>query len=220
MEILNRDKNKILKIGLTGGIGSGKSTVTSFLLEQNIKVIDADKISREVLNIYPEILDRISETFGPEFIDENGALKRKALGNFIFEESIRRKTLENIIIPFIKKEIFIRINEYYSIGEKICFVDAPTLIENNLHKDMDFNILVWTDLKTQINRVMRRDDLTLEETMNRINSQKPLDEKKVLVDYVIDNSSSIESTQKQALNILKHLGGGGCHIAAERFEEF
>ncbi|MEL7597493.1 MAG: dephospho-CoA kinase, partial [Clostridiaceae bacterium] len=155
----------MIKIGLTGGIGSGKSTVTKMLLEKNIPVVDVDIISREVLELYPETLEEIRNTFGEEFIDEKGKLKRRELGNHIFKSNELRKKLENILIPHIKKEIFNRIERYNEMGESICVVDAATLIEHFIHKEMDFNILVWIDRELQIKRVMTRDKLQKDEIL-------------------------------------------------------
>lgn len=195
----------MIKIGLTGGIGSGKSTVTKMLLEKNILVVDADIISREILELYPETLEEIKDTFGEEFIDEEGKLKRRELGNHIFNSSELRKKLENILIPYIKKEIFNRIEVYNEVGESICVVDAPTLIEHSIHKEMDFNILVWIDRELQIKRVMARDKLEKDEILNRINSQMRIEDKREEVDYIIDNRQDLKYTEEQLDNILTEI---------------
>lgn len=195
----------MIKIGLTGGIGSGKSTITKMLLEKNIPVVDVDIISREVLELYPETLKEIKQTFGEEFIDEKGRLKRRELGNHIFGSNELRKKLENILIPYIKKEIFNRIEGYNEKGEDICVVDAPTLIEHSIHKEMDFNILVWIDRELQIKRVMARDKLEKDEILNRINSQMRIEDKKEEVDYIIDNRRDLKYTEEQLDNILTQI---------------
>ncbi len=195
----------MIKIGLTGGIGSGKSTVTKMLLEKNIPVVDVDIISREVLELYPETLEEIRNTFGEEFIDEKGKLKRRELGNHIFKSNELRKKLENILIPHIKKEIFNRIERYNEMGESICVVDAATLIEHFIHKEMDFNILVWIDRELQIKRVMTRDKLQKDEILNRINSQMRIEDKREEVDYIIDNRGDLKYTEEQLDNILTEI---------------
>lgn len=195
----------MIKIGLTGGIGSGKSTVTKMLLEKNIPVVDVDIISREVLELYPETLEEIKDTFGEVFIDEKGKLKRRELGNHIFKSSELRKKLENILIPHIKKEIFNRIERYNEMGESICVVDAATLIEHFIHKEMDFNILVWIDRELQIKRVMARDKLQKDEILNRINSQMRIEDKREEVDYIIDNRGDLKYTEEQLDNILTEI---------------
>lgn len=203
--------SKFIKIGLTGGIGSGKSTVSELLKENGIVIIDADKISREVLEIYPDLNKAIKEQFGEKFFD-SGKLNRRKLGNHVFKNKLLREQLENIMIPFIKSQIFKAIEKCIDRGESMCVVDAPTLIEHNLHECMDVNILVWVDRKTQIERVIKRDVLDYDEVMNRINSQMPLDEKRRFVDYIIDNTGSMDATKEQTEHIIhniKVMGGLG-----------
>ena len=143
------------------------------------------------------MLSQIKEEFGYEFFDEEGKLKRKEFGNYIFKSDTRRKKLESIMMPFIIREINHRIKTYEEDNCKICFLDAPTLIENNLHTSMDVTILVWVRSDVQIQRVMHRDDLNLDETMDRIRAQMPIDEKKKFADFIIDNEGSIENTKLQ-----------------------
>lgn len=193
----------MLKVGLTGGIGSGKSTITEMLKEKDIPVIDADKISRDIFQIYPEAAYKIRKAFGDRFFYENGDLKRRELGNFVFQDNKRKEKLEDITLPYITKEIFTRIEQYNKYGAKIIVIDAPTLIEVNLHKRMDFNILVWVDIDTQVERVKNRDLLSTQNIMNRINAQIPLDEKKKYVDFIIDNRGDLNHTKEQLEEILK-----------------
>ncbi|MDP4179410.1 MAG: dephospho-CoA kinase, partial [Bacillota bacterium] len=178
----------MFKVGLTGGIGSGKSTVSEMFKNKGISIIDADIVSREVFNIYPEIYDKIRKEFGESFFDEKNNLKRREFGSYIFKNKDERKKYEAIIMPFIKKEINDRIDALSLENKKICILDAPTLIENGVHKEMDLNILVSVDLETQIERVKKRDNLSFSEVMHRINSQMTIEEKKQYVDFIIDNS--------------------------------
>ncbi|KZL93822.1 dephospho-CoA kinase [Clostridium magnum] len=195
----------MLKIGLTGGIGSGKSTVSLMLKKKGFPIVDADIVAREVLETYPQILEQVKKHFGYNFFNENGKLKRKEFGNFIFSKEDRKKDYENIIMPFIKNEIFNRITELEKEKEEVCILDAPTLIENGLHLKMDINILVWVDLKTQIERVKKRDVLSEDQVFSRINSQMSLEDKKKVVDYIIDNSGTIERTKRQVNKILQEI---------------
>ncbi|MBU3176658.1 dephospho-CoA kinase [Clostridium estertheticum] len=195
----------MLKVGITGGIGSGKSTVTNMLKDDGFSIIDADIVAREVFIIYPEIMSNIKSEFGYKFFDSEGELNRKEFGNYIFKSDIRRKKLENIVIPFITKEIHHRIKMCEEDNCKLCFLDAPTLIENNLHTYMDVTILVWVSSDLQIQRVMLRDDLNLDETMDRIKAQMPIDEKKKFADFIIDNGRSFEDTKLQLDLIITQL---------------
>lgn len=187
----------MLKIGLTGGIGSGKSTISRMLKERNIPVIDADSISREVIKNNLEIPKEIKLNFGSKFFDENNNLKRQEFGNYIFKNKTQRKKYENIIMPYIIKEIFRSMGVCENLGENICVLDAPTLIENGVHKYMDINILVWIPKSMQIERVKERDKMNEINVLDRINSQMSLEEKKQYADFIIDNSGNIENTIKQ-----------------------
>jgi len=192
----------MLKVGLTGGIGTGKSTVSQVFKEEGFPIIDADVIAKDVLKIYPNILEDIKETFGDGFFDGEGNLKRREFGSYIFKFSKERLKYENIILPYIKKHIATLLKEYENRGTKAIILDAPTLIENNMHLEMDFNILVYTSQDTQILRVMDRDNLTKEEVINRINAQMPLEDKKNMVNFIIDNGKSYKSTIDQVKEII------------------
>lgn len=194
-------ENRFIKVGLTGGIGSGKSAVSSILKDKGIPIVDADLISRDILKTYPEISQRIKEVFGEEFFCGE-VLNRKKLGKYVFGNKAERKKLEDIMIPYIKKEIFKSIEECRQRGESLCVVDAPTLMEHNLHMLMDYNIVVWVDKKTQIERVKKRDSLSDEEVIDRINAQIPLEEKIKIADFVIDNTGSIADTEIKIKEIL------------------
>lgn len=192
----------MLKVGVTGGIGTGKSTVARMLMERDIPVIDADEISREVIEMYPEIKEKIKLSFGSKFFNEEDEFLRREFGNFIFQNQEIRKQYENIIIPYIKKAIFRQMKVYEDMEEEICVLDAPTLIENGLHNDMDVNILVFVNKEIQIKRVMERDNMDENNVINRINSQMHLEEKRKYVDFVIDTGISIEYTEKQVDKVM------------------
>lgn len=195
----------MLKIGLTGGIASGKSTVSNLLKEQGFTIVDADIIAREVLEIYPEILDRVRKQFGEGFFDYRGTFLRKEFGNYIFKYPRERVKYEEIIMPFIKKEIFNKFEEYNKNGAKVVILDAPTLIENNLQDSMDYNILVWVSKEAQLSRLTKRDAITNNEALNRIKSQMDLDSKKEFVNFIIDNSKDLNSTKEQVKDIVNIL---------------
>lgn len=193
----------MIKIGLTGGIGTGKSTVSKMIMASGIKVLDADLVARNVLQVYPEILQKIRIEFGDAFFDWREEFRRKEFGNHIFRFPQERIKYEEIIIPYIKKEIYEALKRYEENGEKIIVLDAPTLIENGLHKDMDYVILVYADINTQIQRVKARDRLSNGDVNTRINSQMQLEEKKKFANIIIDNNGDLVSTQKQVEGIIE-----------------
>ncbi len=195
----------MIKIGLTGGIGSGKSTVSKMLVDKGFKVIDADNISKEVLVKYPEIIDKIKIEFGTGFFDWRGEFRRREFGNHIFRFPKQRKKYEDIIMPYIKNEIFNEIDSYEKAGESIIILDAPTLIENDLHTSMDYIIVVWVDNNTQVIRLKNRDRLSREEAINRMNAQLSLDKKRDYAHIIIDNNGDLLKTKNQVDKVMDFL---------------
>ncbi|EQB86554.1 hypothetical protein M918_13760 [Clostridium sp. BL8] len=187
-----KQSSNIFLVGLTGNIGSGKSTVSNYLKEKGISVIDADVISREVMINHPDILTKIKLNFGDECFDQNGTLIRKKLGNIIFANQEKKNKLEEIIIPYIIKDIFAKVKEYADKGIDLCVVDAPTLIENNLHFYMNAIILVTVGREIQLKRVMERDSLSLKEATIRIDAQMKEEHKLKYADFVIKNDGTKE----------------------------
>lgn len=195
----------MIKIGLTGGIGSGKSTVAFMLKEAGFYIIDADVIAKNVLEKYPEILQKVKIDFGSGFFDWRGDFKRKEFGNHIFRFPKQRVKYEEIILPYIRKEIYEELEQCKKKGKELVILDAPTLIENDLHKDMDYIILVWVDSNTQVQRVRGRDNLSREETINRINSQMSLEQKKEFANIIIENHDSLTKTKEQVTALINFL---------------
>ncbi|WP_315069683.1 dephospho-CoA kinase [uncultured Clostridium sp.] len=192
----------MIKIGLTGGIGTGKSTVSNILKAEGLKIIDADAIAKEVLEKNPNILEMVRAQFGAGFFDWRGEFRRKEFGNHIFRFPKQRIKYESIIMPYIKQTIEDQVEKLENKGEKIIILDAPTLIENNMHNEMDYIILVYADNSIQIQRVMNRDKLTKADAVSRINSQMSMEEKKEFANIIIDNNNDLVDTQKQVYDLI------------------
>lgn len=192
----------MIKIGLTGGIGTGKSTISNIIKSEGIKIIDADTIAKEVLEQNPRILEMVRTQFGGGFFDWRGEFRRKEFGNHIFRFPKQRIKYESIIMPYIKQSIEEKIKLDDQKGEKIIIIDAPTLIENNMHGEMDYVILVYAENSVQIQRVMNRDKLTKAEAVSRINSQMSMEEKKEFANIIIDNNGDLIDTQKQVYDLI------------------
>ena len=166
-----KQNKKSLVIGVTGGIGSGKSTVSSFLEKLGVPVIDADDISRNLLKPGGKALAEVVAAFGSELIDSNGQLDRKALGEIVFSDSNKLKVLNAIVHKYVAEEIDNRIKCYKTEGFSRIVVDAPLPIE---HGFLDLCDIVWTvhaDEEIRIKRIMKRSGMTREEAIARINSQ-------------------------------------------------
>lgn len=195
----------MIKIGLTGGIGSGKSTVSTMLKEAGFPIIDADIIAKSVLEKYPEILEKVKIDFGSGFFDWKGNFRRKEFGNHIFRFPKQRIKYEAIILPYIVNEIEEELKSLEKKGKKRVILDAPTLIENDLHKEMDYVILVWVDSNTQIQRVRSRDALSREDAINRINAQLSLERKKDFANIIIENNDTLLKTKVQVESLIEFL---------------
>ncbi|WP_332629101.1 dephospho-CoA kinase [Halalkalibacter flavus] len=189
-------------IGLTGGIASGKSTVSEIIQSKGIPVIDADQISREVVEPGTEALQLISEHFGQSVINEDGTLARKKLGEIIFEHPEERQILNKIVHPAVRNRMNELKERYVEEGEKTIVFDIPLLFESDLFHLVDKVLLVYVDEETQLKRLMNRDLAGEKDAKLRIASQMPLQKKRERADAIIDNSSTVEETRRQLEEIL------------------
>ena len=193
----------MMKIGVTGGIASGKTTIVNYLKSLGLKVIDADLIAREVLDLYPEILAYLKETYG-ERIFNDGILNRKALGNIIFNSRRDRENYNNVIMPRIKEEVEKRFQELKH--EKFVVLDAPLLFEEKFEDETDVNITIYVDKYTQLKRLIERDNLTEKEAWARIEAQMHISEKIKKSDFVVNNSGDLTDTITELSLVLKKVG--------------
>jgi len=178
----------MLWVGLTGGIASGKSTVSRVLARAGAAVIDADWLVHVALSKSGPAYGQVVEVFGAEILDERGEIDRKRLGAEVFQSADRRKRLEQIVHPHVF-EMAEAERRALAAGQTadIAIFDAALLIETGRYREMDRLIVVYIDRATQTNRLMRRDGLSQDEAERRIDAQMPLLEKVALADDVIDN---------------------------------
>ena len=191
-------------IGLTGGIASGKSTVSRWLLEQGYQVVDADLLAREVVLPYQPSWYEIVSLFGNDILLPNDEIDRKKLGALIFADARLREGLNAIVHPAVIKRIQEAILDKRKNGSSWppLFLDIPLLYEAGLEGLADENWLVYVGATEQMVRLIKRDKLSCDEAKQRINAQWPLDKKKVLANLIIDNSGLWEETEKQLVEIL------------------
>ncbi|MBB5172712.1 dephospho-CoA kinase [Texcoconibacillus texcoconensis] len=189
-------------IGLTGGIASGKSTVSSFCKERGLPVIDADLIAREVVEPDEDAYNEIVKTFGEDILQHDGTIDRQALGRLVFANEEKRQKLNAIVHPAVRKRMKERLNDYLQRGMETVILDVPLLIESQLTELVDKVLLVYVDQHVQLERLQKRDGFGIEEATQRVESQMPLAEKRALADEVIVNHGTKEETKKQLETIL------------------
>ncbi|TXC90180.1 dephospho-CoA kinase [Metabacillus litoralis] len=192
-------------IGLTGGIASGKSTISSMLQEKGIRVVDADHIARVVVEVGEPAYNQIVEEFGIEILKEDKTINREKLGTIIFSDENKRQTLNSIVHPAVRKEMLKQVEEEKNKQSNAVVLDIPLLFESKLTHIVDKTLLVYVDQETQMKRLMKRNGYNEEEAKMRMDSQLPLYEKRELSDYIIDNNGSIESTKKQLNDLLEKI---------------
>lgn len=188
-------------IGITGGIASGKSKVTSYLKEQGYIVIDADCIAKEVTQ-EPIILENIADTFGREYLINDLQLDREKLGKLIFSSTKAREQLGAILDQPIKDKMKMLMDMYQSQGFDYIFLDIPLLYEKKYESLVDAVILVWVDEDVQCHRLMQRDQISKEYALKKIRSQYPLSLKKQHADFQINNNYDFAYTKKEIQQVL------------------
>lgn len=199
-ENLGMKQNKMI-IGITGSIGTGKSTVSNYLISKGYSVVDADKISKGAYNIGSNGYKAILEVFGVEILNSNGEVDRKKIKKIVFDNSNMLQRLNMAIHPIIINEIEKEI-EILLESQNVVFLDAPLLIETELHKKVNKIIVVICDKNEQINRIIKRDKITADMAISIINSQMSIDEKLKFADYVVYNNSTIENLYSQVDEII------------------
>ena len=196
-------------IGLTGGIGTGKSTVSRKLRERGYPVIDLDVISREVIE-YPEVIDELVRNFGIEILESQNnisgkkSISRNKLRQTVFKEEKKVSVLNSIMHPPIVEEMRRQV-ENLKKNYKTVFVEVQLLFEAKLEKEFDIIVLVYADKKTQLERVLKRDGRKEEEVQQIINAQMDMTEKRRLSNYIIENNGDSEMLDLEIEKFIKKL---------------
>lgn len=197
---------RFLLVGLTGGVATGKSTVSAMLRALGCVIIDADLLAREVVEPGQPAYREIVEAFGPGVLQPDGRLDRKALGAVVFADPAQRKRLEAITHPRIRERFAARLAELTEQGfDGIVIFDAPVMIESGNYRNMDRLVVVTSDEAAQMARQQEREGLSEADARRRIQSQMPLAEKARLADHVIDNSRDLGSTEAQVREVHRAL---------------
>ena len=179
-------------IALTGGIATGKSTVASLLGLSGLRIIDADAISHKILD---QNVAWVKVHFGEEFITPRGKVDRPALGKLVFADKVKKEELERFLHPLIREEIE-RQSEKQDSFKYPYLIDIPLFFESSAY-DIEDSVVVYTPADVQLERFMKRNGFSEEESKRRIASQMPIDEKKARATWVIDNSLNLKHLQKE-----------------------
>ncbi|WP_435921773.1 dephospho-CoA kinase [Paenibacillus sp. DYY-L-2] len=187
-----------MNIGLTGGIATGKSTVSQMLVKRGAALIDADVIAREIMEPGHPVLAKVAEHFGQTVLLPDGQLNRKKLGAIVFSDPGERKALEAITHPAIRQEMKRRMSELEAANpHRLVVADIPLLYESGLEVLYDEIMVVYVPRNLQLKRLMERDDLSLEEAEARLRAQMDIEMKREKADILIDNSLGREETELQ-----------------------
>lgn len=186
-------------LGLTGGIAMGKSTISNFLRDKGIPIVNADEIAHAVLE-FKAVKVQLVKAFGTPILNEQKQVDRKQLGKIVFGESKKLGELNQIVQPVIRQEIIRQLKSFTT--EPVVVLDAPVLFEQGYETLVDCIMVVSTTPAEQLRRLMERDHLTREDAQKRIDAQMPIEIKQKKADVTIDSSGSIEATQKQVIEWL------------------
>ena len=196
----------MLKVGLTGGIASGKTTVSEAFARLGAKVLDADEVAREVVLPGKPAWTKLRHTFGSEFFHPDGRLNRSKLRRLVFADPEQRSRLNEIVHPEVMREIDFRFEQLTSSAEHaVVLVDVPLLLEVEAADRFDRVVVVYVNETVQLDRLMERDGLSAEEASQALSTQIPLRDKVKQADFVIDNSGTLEETQAQVQKVWEEL---------------
>ncbi|RRN74224.1 dephospho-CoA kinase [Peribacillus simplex] len=189
-------------IGITGGIASGKSSVSLYLQELGFTIVDADLASRAVVEPGEDAYHQVVEAFGEDILLTDGNIDRVKLGSIIFHDQEKRLLLNGIVHPAVRNWMRLKTEEALAAGEETVFMDIPLLFESKLTFMVEKTLLIYVDEQVQLERLMNRNGLSEKDALARIHSQMPLADKKALADAVIDNNGDIKETKKQVKALL------------------
>lgn len=200
-------KRAYKRIGLTGGIGAGKSTAAKRFRELGVLVLDADEISRASLKKGGACYSDVVALFGSVILAQDGEIDRKKLASIVFSDEEKRRQLNAIVHPYVIETMFSRAEEALNKSGGIVVFEVPLLFESGMHEKMDRNILVGCGEEQRVKRILERDNTTRQAALARIRAQMPEEEKRLLADYILENDGTIEQLNAQIDALLEELSG-------------
>ncbi|MCK4715231.1 MAG: dephospho-CoA kinase [Candidatus Marinimicrobia bacterium] len=196
----------MVTLGITGGLGSGKSYACQRLKEKGAVIFDADNIAKKILQTVPEVQEKIAEVFG-EAIIKDGVVDNQKLANIAFSNEENQAALNNIIHPFVIEE-FEKKRESLQNREGLLVIDAPLIFESGLDSHLDYTVLIYATYKLRISRAIRRGNLSREQILRRMDLQMPEEEKRELASFVIENNGSGDHLYEEIDKLYSKLVGG------------
>ena len=195
----------MVKVGLTGGIATGKSTVAKIVKSMGIPVIDTDRIAREVVEPGTEGHRKLVEAFGEGILNPDGTVNRALLGRMVFSDREKLKKLESILHPLITSKLRQELSWLEGEGHPVVVIEVPLLFEKGLDRNMDYTVVVYAPLEEQLKRLIKRDGLSRDEAISRIKSQMPIEEKRSLADFVIDNTGDLKELERKTKEVFERI---------------
>lgn len=192
----------MLWIGLTGGIASGKSTVSKILRQRGFPVLDADDLARDAIVHGSEGYKQVIKTFGMDVLNKDGTLNRESLADIVFTDKSQLENLEKIIHPIVRRRSEELKKSLKAQNYKLAFYDVPLLFEKKMKSMFDAVVVVYSRMDQQIERMNQRNQLTKEQAVNRILNQVSMDDKIKDCDYVVDNTTDLESLEAQVAKLI------------------
>ncbi|MCB0368417.1 MAG: dephospho-CoA kinase [Bdellovibrionales bacterium] len=192
-------------VGITGSIGTGKSTVSQILRQLGYQVLDADLIAKKFLDKKSPVFEAIVDHFGKEILDAQGEINKKILAEIVFNNKNELNYLESLTHPLVQKEVQDSKLKAISENTSILFYDVPLLYEKKLQDQFDFVVVVSSTLDQQIERIKKRNNWSNEEIKRRISNQIPLTQKEKLASYVIQNNSDMKSLEEEVGKVIKSI---------------
>ena len=192
-------------IGLTGGIGSGKSTVAQLLVRHGWELVDADQIARDIVEPGQPALAELAQAFGDDILQEDGSLDRGLLASRAFASREKTAVLNSITHPRINEETQARFDAARQAGADFVVYDMPLLVDKGLHKDMDATIVVDVDAEERVRRLVAYRGLDEEDARRRSAAQIPDDVRRAVADFIIDNNGPREALDEQVEGVVEKL---------------
>lgn len=195
----------MLKIGLTGGIGAGKTAVSNYFQHLDVSVLDTDIIAREVVQAGSEVLQQLAQSFGTDILDDNGSLRRDKLRAEVFNDEAKKQRLEDIVHPAIRQRLFQQLDMLASTSASpYCVIVIPLLLEKNWQALVDRVLLVVAPEKEKIKRIRARQNISQHEIQQIMNAQASDDQRRAIADDILHNDGDIEQLQRQIDSLHQH----------------